>query len=80
MSDAKRMEKGLYIEERGRAVKDRGQGRLDLDRWLSAVGFENKELPPARFVSFFFFFFSFFWGEFILGNSTNFVFLPLLFF
>lgn len=46
MSDAKRMEKGLYIEERGRAVKDRGQGRLDLDRWLSAVGFENKELPP----------------------------------
>ena len=66
MSDAKRMEKGLYIEERGRAVKDRGQGRLDLDRWLSAVGFENKELPPARFVSFFFFFFFFgvssFWG------------------
>ena len=46
MSDAKRMEKGLYIEERGRAVKDRGQGRLDLDRWLSAVGFENNELPP----------------------------------
>ena len=46
MSDAKRMEKGLYIEERGRAVKDRGQGRLDLDRWLSAVGFENNELSP----------------------------------